>query len=38
MDTQDPPNRPRYQLTRAIIGLDIEKYAMTSHCLDRKEI
>ena len=36
MDTQDPPIRPRYQLTRAIIGLDNEKDAMTSRCLDRK--
>ena len=25
MDRQDPPNRPRYQLTRGLIGLDIEK-------------
>ena len=36
MDTQD--KRPRYQLTRAIIGLDNEKDAMRSHCLDRKEV
>ena len=36
VDRQDPPNRPRYQLTRALIGLDNEKYAMTSSCLDRK--
>ena len=38
MDTQDPPNRPRYQLTRGLIGLDNEKDAMTSRCLDRKEV
>ena len=25
MDGQDPPNRPRYQLTRGLIGLDSEK-------------
>ena len=38
MDTQGPPNRPRYQLTRGFIGLDNEKDAMTSRCLDSKEI
>ena len=38
MDTQDPPNRPRYQLTRGLRGLDNEKDAMTSGCLDRKEV
>ena len=38
MDTQDPPSPPRYQLTRGLIGLDNEKDAMTSHCLDRKEV
>ena len=38
MDTQDPPIRPRYQLTRGLIGLDNEKDAMTSRCLDRKEV
>ena len=38
MDTQDPPIRPRYQLTRGLIGLDSEKDAMTSRCLDRKEV
>ena len=38
MDTQDPPNRPHYQLTRGLIGLDNEKDAMTSRCLDRKEV
>ena len=38
MDTQDPPIRPRYQLTRGLIGLDNEKDAMTSLCLDRKEV
>ena len=36
MDTQGPPIQPRYQLTRGLIGLDNEKDAMTSHCLDRK--
>ena len=25
MDTQDPSNRPRYQLTRVLVGLDNEK-------------
>ena len=29
-DTQNPPNRPRYQLTRGLIGLDNKKDAMTS--------
>ena len=38
MDTQDPPTDPRYQLTRGLIGLDNEKDAMTSGCLDRKEV
>ena len=38
MGTQDPPNRPRYQLTRGLIGLDNEKDAITSLCLDRKEV
>ena len=38
MDTQDPPNRPCYQLTRGLTGLDNEKDAMTSGCLDRKEV
>ena len=38
MDTQDPPNRPRYQLTGGLIGLYNEKDAMTSRCLDRKEV
>ena len=38
MDTQDSPNRPRYQLTRGLRGLDNEKDAMTSACLDRKEV
>ena len=38
MDIQDPPNQPRYQLTRGLIGLDNEKDAMTSRCLDRKEV
>ena len=36
MDRQGPPNRPRYQLTRGLIGLDNEKDTMTSTCLDRK--
>ena len=38
MDTQDPPNRPRYQLTRGLRALDNEKDAMTSACLHRKEV
>ena len=36
MNRQDPPNRPRYQLTRGLIGLYNKKDAMTSLCLDRK--
>ena len=38
MDTQDPPTDPAFQLTRGLIGLDNEKDAMTSRCLDRKEV
>ena len=38
MDTQDPPNRPRYQLIRGLRGLYNEKDGMTSTCLDRKEV
>ena len=38
MDTQDPPSQPRYQLTRGLRCLDNEKDAMTSGCLDRKEV
>ena len=38
MDTQDPPNRPRYQLTRVLRGLNNEKDAMMSACVDRKEV
>ena len=37
MDTR-PSHRPRYQLTRGLIGLDNEKDAMTSLCLDKKEV
>ena len=37
MDTQDPPNQPRYQLLGSR-GLDNEKDDMTSRCLDRKEV
>ena len=37
MDTR-PSHRPRYQLTRGLMGLDNEKDAMTSRCLDRKEV
>ena len=36
MDTR-LSHRPRYQLTRGLIGLDNEKDAMTSRCLYRKE-
>ena len=36
MDRQGPPNRPRYQRTSGLIGLDNEKDAMTSSCLDKK--
>ena len=38
MDTKDPPNRPRYQLTRGLRGLENERDAMTSGCLDKKEV
>ena len=38
MDTQDPSNQPHYRLTRGLRGLDNEKDAMTSACLDRKEV
>ena len=38
MDSQDPPTRPRYQLTRGLRGLDNEKDAMTSDCLDRRYV
>ena len=37
MDTQDPPNRPRYELTRGLRGLDNEKDVMTPACLNRKK-
>ena len=30
MDRKGPPNRPRYKLTRDLIGLDNEKDVMTS--------
>ena len=38
MDTQDPPSDPAISFTRGLIGLDNEKDAMTSCCLDRKEV
>ena len=38
MDTQDPPTNPTISLLGVYICLDNEKDAMTSHCLDRKEI
>ena len=38
MDTQDCPNQPRYQFTRGLRGLDNKKDAMTSGCLDKKEV
>ena len=38
MDRQGPPNRPRYQLTGGLIGLDNEKDAMMSRCLDSNEV
>ena len=38
MDTQDPPTDPPYQLIRGLRGLDNEEDAMTSGCLDRKEV
>ena len=37
MDTR-PSHRPHYQFTRGLIGLDNKKDAMTSLCLDRKEV
>ena len=38
MDRQGPPNRPCYQLTRGLNrGLDNEKDAMMSRCLDRRK-
>ena len=36
MDRQDPPNRPRYQVTRGLIRLDNEKEVMTSSSRDRR--
>ena len=38
MDAQDPPNRPSFQVTKGLLSLDNKKYAMTSLCLDRKEV
>ena len=38
MDTQDPSNQPGYQLSRGLIGLDNDKDAIASLCLDRKEV
>ena len=38
MDTQDPPTDPAISFTRGLIGLDNEKDAMTSRCLDKKEV
>ena len=38
MDTQDPPTDPAIQFTRGLRVLDNEKDAMTSLCLDRKEV
>ena len=37
MDTQDPPTDPAISLL-GVSGLDNEKDAMTSRCLDRKEV
>ena len=38
MDTQDPPTDPVISLLGVLISLDNEKDAMTSGCLDRKEV
>ena len=38
MDTQDPHTDPAISLLGVLIGLDNEKDAMTSRCLDRKEV
>ena len=38
MDRQGPPNRPCYQLTRGLTRTRHEKDAMTSRCLDSKEV
>ena len=37
MDRQGPPSGPAISLLGVFIGLDNEKDAMTSHCVDRKE-
>ena len=37
MDTQDPPTDPAISLL-GVYGLDNEKDAMLSRCLDRKEV
>ena len=37
-ERQGTPIRPRYQLTRGLNRIRHEKDAMTSHCLDRKEV
>ena len=38
MDRQGLPIRPRYQLTRGLDMFRQQKDAMTSRCLDRKEV
>ena len=38
MDRQGPPIRPTISLLGVLICLNNEKDAMTSHCLDRKEV
>ena len=38
MDKQDPPTDPAISLLGVLTGLDNEKDAMTSCCLDRKEV
>ena len=38
MDTQDPPSDPAISLLGGLRALDNEKDAMTSGCLDRKEV
>ena len=38
MDTQDPPTDPAISLLGVLLGLDNEKDAMRSGCLDSKEV
>ena len=38
MDKKWPPNQPCYQLLGVYLGLGKVKDAMTSHCVDGKEV